>query len=347
MNNEKPNTTLKDVAKLVGMHQTTVSRALSPLTCHLVNEETVKMIKEAAKSLNFEPNPIASSLRTKKSMNIGVVIPDLRNPLFTEIVRGVQDTLDSAGYSCFIVNTDGDINKEVKLIKSMKARRVDGLILATARQQSNDLEQILGDLPAVSINRTSANTHLPSVTTDEDHGTKLAVTHLFSKGHVEIAHLAGPTWSSTGSERANAFQREVKAVGLDFDEKSIEYCEAWTVEAGQKGAKFLLNKNKNITAIFAANDLLAMGLYDELAERKLKCPKDISVVGYNDIPFVDRITPALTTIRIPKYEIGSEASRLILSMLIEKSTNSTRHIRLTPELKVRHSTSGPRTLISV
>ena len=347
MNNKKPNTTLKDVAKLVGMHQTTVSRALSPLTSHLVNEETVKMIKEAAKSLNFEPNPIASSLRTKKSMNIGVVIPDLRNPLFTEIVRGVQDTLDSAGYSCFIVNTDGDINKEVKLIKSMKARRVDGLILATARQQSNDLEQILGDLPAVSINRTSANTHLPSVTTDEDHGTKLAVTHLFSKGHVEIAHLAGPTWSSTGSERANAFQREVKAVGLDFDEKSIEYCEAWTVEAGQKGAKFLLNKNKNITAIFAANDLLAMGLYDELAERKLKCPKDISVVGYNDIPFVDRITPALTTIRIPKYEIGSEASRLILSMLIEKSTNSTRHIRLTPELKVRHSTSGPRTLISV
>ncbi len=347
MNNEKPNTTLKDVAKLVGMHQTTVSRALSPLTCHLVNEETVKIIKEAAKSLNFEPNPIASSLRTKKSMNIGVVIPDLRNPLFTEIVRGVQDTLDSAGYSCFIVNTDGDINKEVKLIKSMKARRVDGLILATARQQSNDLEQILGDLPAVSINRTSANTHLPSVTTDEDHGTKLAVTHLFSKGHIEIAHLAGPSWSSTGSERANAFQREVKAVGLDFDEKSIEYCEAWTVEAGQKGAKFLLNKNKNITAIFAANDLLAMGLYDELAERKLKCPKDISVVGYNDIPFVDRITPALTTIRIPKYEIGSEASRLILSMLIEKSTNSTRHIRLTPELKVRHSTSGPRTLISV
>lgn len=347
MNNEKPNTTLKDVAKLVGMHQTTVSRALSPLTSHLVNEETVKMIKEAAKSLNFEPNPIASSLRTKKSMNIGVVIPDLRNPLFTEIVRGVQDTLDSAGYSCFIVNTDGDINKEVKLIKSMKARRVDGLILATARQQSNDLEQILGDLPAVSINRTSANTHLPSVTTDEDHGTKLAVTHLFSKGHIEIAHLAGPSWSSTGSERANAFQREVKAVGLDFDEKSIEYCEAWTVEAGQKGAKFLLNKNKNITAIFAANDLLAMGLYDELAERKLKCPKDISVVGYNDIPFVDRITPALTTIRIPKYEIGSEASRLILSMLIEKSTNSTRHIRLTPELKVRHSTSGPRTLISV
>ena len=190
MNNEKPNTTLKDVAKLVGMHQTTVSRALSPLTSHLVNEETVKMIKEAAKSLNFEPNPIASSLRTKKSINIGVVIPDLRNPLFTEIVRGVQDTLDSAGYSCFIVNTDGDINKEVKLIKSMKARRVDGLILATARQQSNDLEQILGDLPAVSINRTSANTHLPSVTTDEDHGTKLAVTHLFSKGHVEIAHLA-------------------------------------------------------------------------------------------------------------------------------------------------------------
>ena len=347
MNNEKPNTTLKDVAKLVGMHQTTVSRALSPLTSHLVNEETVKMIKEAAKSLNFEPNPIASSLRTKKSMNIGVVIPDLRNPLFTEIVRGVQDTLDSAGYSCFIVNTDGDINKEVKLIKSMKAILVDGLILATARQQSNDLEQILGDLPAVSINRTSANTHLPSVTTDEDHGTKLAVTHLFSKGHVEIAHLAGPTWSSTGLERANAFQREVKAVGLDFDEKSIEYCEAWTVEAGQKGAKFLLNKNKNITAIFAANDLLAMGLYDELAERKLKCPKDISVVGYNDIPFVDRITPALTTIRIPKYEIGSEASRLILSMLIEKSTNSTRHIRLTPELKVRHSTSGPRTLISV
>ena len=347
MNNEKPSVTLKDVAKLVGMHQTTVSRALSPLTKHLVNEDTVKMIQQAAKSLNFEPNPIASSLRTNKSMNIGVVIPDLRNPLFSEMVRGVQDTLDSAGYSCFIVNTDGDINKEAKLIKSMKARRVDGLILATARQQANGLEQIIGDLPAVSINRTSTYTHLPSVTTDEDHGTKLAVNHLFSKGHVQIAHLAGPAWSSTGAERANAFQRDIKSVGIEFDEKSVEYCEAWSIEAGKKGAKILLDKYKEVTAIFAANDLLAMGLYDELAERKLKCPKDISVVGYNDIPFVDRISPPLTTIKIPKYEIGSEASRLILSMLIEKSNDFTRHIRLTPELKVRNSTSTPRTSVNV
>ena len=347
MTNEEKSVTLKDVAKLVGMHQTTVSRALNPQTAHLVNEATVKLIRDAAKSLNFEPNPIASSLRTKKSMNIGVVIPDLRNPLFTEIVRGVQDTLDAAGYSCFIVNTDGDINKEVKLINSLKARRVDGLILATARQQSHGLDQVLGELPAVSINRTSTNTHLPSVTTDEDHGTKLAVTHLYSIGHKEIAHLAGPTWSSTGLERASAFQREIKAVGIEFEESSIEYCETWTIEAGKKAAKILLDRSPNVTAIFAANDLIALGLYDELSERKIKCPRDISVVGYNDIPFVDRMDPALTTIRIPKYEIGSEASRLILSMLVEKSNSFMRHIRLTPELKIRQSTSAPRKLAHV
>jgi len=342
MNKPHSSVTLKDVAKLVGLHQTTVSRALNPVTSHLVNEETVRIIKEAAKSLNFEPNPIASSLRTKKSMIIGVVIPDLRNPLFTEMVRGVQDTLDSAGYTCFIVNTDGDVNKESKLVSSMKNRRVDGLILATARQQSSGLEEIIGQLPAVSINRTSTNTHLPSVTTDEDHGTKLAVTHLYSKGHTEIAHLAGPTWSSTGLERAAAFQREIKSVGLNFDESIIEHCEAWTIESGKKSAKILLDRNPNITAVFAANDLLALGLLDELAERKLKCPRDISIVGYNDIPFIDRIDPALTTIKIPKYEIGSEASRLILSMLVEDSNSFTRHIRLTPELKIRQSTAGPR-----
>jgi LacI family transcriptional regulator len=109
----------------------------------------------------------------------------------------------------------------------------------------------------------------------------------------------------------------------------------------------LLDRSPDVTAVFAANDLIALGLYDELAERKIKCPRDLSVVGYNDIPFVDRMDPSLTTIRIPKYEIGSEASRLILSMLVEKSNSFMRHIRLTPELKIRHSTSAPKKLAHV
>ncbi len=328
--------TLKDIAKKVGIHPATVSRALNPRTAHLVNPATVVKVKKAAAALNYLPNPMAAGLRTSRSHTIGVVIPDLNNPLFPGMVRGIQDTLGRAGYTPLLVNTDNDPDIESHLIASLSARRVDGFILATARRDHPLLAQLSEKFPIVLINRVSESVQLPSVAADEQHGIRLAIEHLYGLGHREIAHVAGPTWSSTGHERSQSFTRSMKDHGL-ATAKRISAVSSWSIE---ECASRLIKADPSITAIVAANDQLALGSIAAIKGMKLRCPRDISVVGYNDMPFMDIVDPPLTTVRVPQNDIGSEAARLLLSMLVEEGSTSVKQVRLTPELIVRHSTSA-------
>jgi LacI family transcriptional regulator len=333
--------TLKDIAKKVGLHPATVSRALNPKTSHLVNPATVAKVRKAASALDYVPNPMASGLRTSRSHTIGVVIPDLTNPLFPGMVRGIQDTLSHAGYTPLLVNTDNDPGSEESVVSSLSARRVDGFIMATARRNHPLLAELAQKFPIVLINRVTDSAQVSSVTADEQHGIRLAVEHLCGLGHTQIAHLAGPVWSSTGHERQQAFARAMRDNGLTAARKPPAV-DAWNVEAATKTATALLEGNPNTTAIVCANDQLALGAV--LAAKKLrrKCPKDLSVVGYNDMPFMDLVDPPLTTVRVPQHDIGAEAARLLLSLLVEDGAMPTKHVRLTPELMVRGSTAPPR-----
>jgi LacI family transcriptional regulator len=333
--------TLKDVAKKLGIHPATVSRALSPRTSHLVSAETVARVRKAAAAMDYVPNAMASGLRTSRSHTIGVVIPDLTNPLFPGMVRGIQDTLSRVGYTPLLVNTDGDPEVEARVVASLSARRVDGFILATARRDHPLLVELSQKYPVVLINRVTESMQLPSVASDEQHGIRLAVEHLYALGHRDIGHVAGPVWSSTGHERSQAFTRAMRDHDLVVARRIVAV-DSWDIDAAKQAALRLLASEPELTAVVSGNDQLALGVIAAARHLKLRCPRDISVVGYNDMPFMDIVDPPLTTVRVPQHDIGSEAARLILSLLVEDAGTPVKQVRLTPELIIRKSTAPIR-----
>lgn len=338
MNDRPP--TLRDVADAAGVHPATASRALNPDTRRLVNIETAERVIQVAQALGYRPNPIARSLKTARSGSIGLVIPDLTNPLFPPIVRGIEDVLGPAGYSAWIVNTDNDPDREVAQIESLRRRHVEGLIVATARLEHPFLDGLAaGGLPLVLVNRRMARGDVPSVTADDAAGVALAVRHLVELGHRRIAHLAGPQDTSTGRTRALAYRQALADHDLPDDPRLTVECRSWTEAAGARALHDLLDSGAAVTAVLAGNDLIALGCYDTLTERSARCPDDLSVVGFNDMPYADKLNPPLTTVRIPHYAIGVEAAQLLLDRLRDPQRHP-RSVLLPLTLVVRGSTAA-------
>jgi LacI family transcriptional regulator len=330
--------TLRDVAAAARVHPATASRALNPGTRLLVSEETARRVTEAAERLGYRPNPVARSLRTRRSHTIGVLIPDLNNPLFPPIVRGLEDKLTANGYVALIGNTDLDSTREQMVFDQMRARHVDGFVLATATLHDTVLaEAAEADLPVVLMNRTAQGYPFSSVSVDNEQGERAAVDHLVSLGHARIGHIAGPQNVSTGVARLRAFVDGVRAHGLAAEEAQIAYATGYSVDEGLRCGRELLASNPGLTAIVAGNDMLAVGCYGAFDELGLRCPEDISVIGFNDMPFIDRLRPPLSTVRFPHYKLGTEAAKLLLER-IEDADSPVKILYLAPELVVRGST---------
>jgi LacI family transcriptional regulator len=333
--------TLRDVADAAGVHPATASRALNPATRGLVNADTARRVIKVAEGLGYRPNPIARGLKTSKSSTIGLVIPDLTNPLFPPIVRGIEDVLEPAGYSGLIVNTDNDLQREQAQIELLRSRQVEGLIIATALLEHPLLDRLHREgVPMVMVNRRPEGLDIPSITPDDASGIELAVSHLAALGHRRIAHLAGPSTTSTGMARLRAFRNAVRDRDLDSDPALVVSCDSWTEQAGADALRGLLDAGTDLTAVVAGNDLIALGCYDVFAERSISCPGEISVVGFNDMPFLDKLAPPLTTIAIPHHQIGAEAARLLLDAIAEP-TRGARSVLLPLTLVVRGSTAPP------
>lgn len=334
--------TLRDVAERARVHPATASRAFNPETRHLVNDRTAARVQQAAQALGYRPNPIARSLKTARSASVGLVIPDLTNPLFAFIARGVEDVLRTVGYSAWIVNTDNDPGREADGVESMRSRNVEGFVFATAHLQHPLIEQMSdAGTPLVLVNRRVARADIPSVAPDDSAGVGMAMRHLVELGHREIAHLAGPQELSTGLNRLRGYRQALDEQGLEYAPERVVVCSSFTEVAGAEAFRELLSRQVDFTAVLAGNDLLAMGCYDALAEHGLRCPGDVSVVGFNDVQFVDKLTPPLTTVRLPHYELGAEAARLLLEELREPRRHP-RSVLLPLSLVVRGSTApGP------
>ena len=334
--------TLRDVAARAGVHPATASRALNPETRLLVREDTARRVLEAAESLGYHPNPVARSLRTRRSHTVGVLIPDLTNPLFPPIVRALEDRLAAAGYVALIGNTDGEGERERLVFQQMRARHVDGMVLATAHLSDPLLaEAARTGLPVVLVNRMAQDHSLPSVSVDNDSGMRMAVAHLIAQGHRRIAHIAGPQEVSTGLSRYRGFVAAMGTHGLAADPDLIVTAKAFSIEEGLRCTRALLERRADCTAVAAGNDMLAVGCFAALEEVGLNCPADMSVVGFNDMPFIDRLRPPLTTIRFPHYQVGTEAAQLLLER-IGGQGGPVRVIYLAPELVVRGSTAPAR-----
>ena len=235
--------------------------------------------------------------------------------------------------------TDNIVSREMDAVATMRARQVDGLILATARRDDPLIAECLKDkLPVVLVNRTADADGVSSIVNDDALGISLAVRHLKALGHRRIAHIAGPQTLSTGNARREGFLSVMGAKELLPDQKLIAETNAFSEDEGLRAAAQLISNGQEFTAIVAANDLLALGAYEAIADAGLSCPGDISVTGFNDMPFVDRLSPPLTTIRIPHYELGREAARRLIE-LIEAPDSPARATALRPELIVRGSTA--------
>ena len=333
--------TLKDVAEAAGVHSATASRALNPDTRGAVNVETARRVFKAAESLGYRTNPIARSLKTARTRTVGLLIPDLTNPLFPPIVRGADEVLNERGYTALVASTDNDAEREQRLVDSLLARQVEGLIVATAHMEDPLLERLwAGDVKIVQVNRRVESLDIPSVVPDDAAGIRQAVEHLVGLGHTTIAHLGGPRTTSTGAARARAFRHAMRDSGLAEDPSLIVECPYWQEACGADALRVLLNRGAEFTAVVAGNDLIALGCYDVFAERGITCPNEISVVGFNDIPFLDKLAPPMTTVRIPQFDLGAEAARMLLSCIDEPSRRPG-SVLLPVSLVLRGSTASP------
>jgi LacI family transcriptional regulator len=333
--------TIRDVARVAEVHPGTVSRALNEQTRALVNPETAERVIRAAEQLGYRPNRIASGLKTNRSYTVGVLIPDLTNPLFPPIMRGIEDGLEEAGYTLLTVNTDNDPERERRHMEALRARQVDGFIAATARLHVELLAEVAASgTPVVLVNRSLEDGSLPAVTVNDRQGIRLAVDHIVGLGHERIAHVAGPQNVSTGHRRYLGFVEAMAAAGLEAPAERISFATAFTEPDGASACEELLAHEPRLTAIVAANDRLALGCYDTLEAHGLRCPEDVSIVGFNDMPFVDRLRPPLSTVRVPQREIGAVAADLLLQRLSD-GTQTAREILLEPSLIIRGSTAPP------
>ncbi len=331
---------LTDVAQAAGVHPGTASRALNPHTQRLVSADTVRQVTRAAGRLGYIPNAQARGLRTARSYLIGVVVPDITNPLFSMILRGAEQVLTTAGYTVVLSDTNNDARGERSQIEALLARGTDGFILATAEWDDPLLDDLRARaIPAVLANRNTARGPWSYVGGDERAGITLAVEHLVGLGHRRLLHLGGPQHLSTGRERAEAFRVATRTNGLRGAGARVKVCRAFTEAGGAEAMEAALNSPDHFTAVVAANDLIALGALDALQARGLQCPRDISVTGFNDMPFADRLTPPLTTVRLPLEEMGRVAARVLLDDLRGEASVSARHSTLlSVELVVRGST---------
>ena len=339
----KRRATLKDVARVAGVHLSTVSRALNPRTEHRLTPAVVEQIRKISRELDYRPNAAAHSLRTNRTRTIGVVVPDITNPVFPPIIRGIEDALAKRGYFAILANTDGHLAQETEIVDLLRARGVDGLILASVEREDATVSRLAADgLPIVTVNRRVDDPAVSSVVNDEDSGILEVLRHLISLGHKRIANLAGPQAISTGIDRYLAFERHRRALKLDPDADLVVFAAGFNEEEGYEKTKSLLARKRKFTALVAANDRLAIGAIAALRRHDFDCPRDISVTGYNDMPLVDRLSPALTTVRIQQYEVGFEAAGALVH-LIESPADlrCPRHIVRPVTLVVRASTGRP------
>jgi LacI family transcriptional regulator len=294
----------------------------------------------SAKALGYRQNKLAAALRGGQSRVIGVCLPDIENPVFPPIVRGIEEEMSAAGYGVLIANVAGTIKEQERMLEQMLERRVDGLILATAARQDPLVRRtLLQRMPVVLVNRSLEGGEVAEVVNDDLLSLQLAVDHLVALGHEHIAHLAGPSRLATGHARVLGFEIAMKR--HDVNPNVVPEATEFTREAGRLACEQLIARHKSVTAIIAGNDLIALGCYDVFAEASINCPADMSLIGHNDMPLLDMLHPPLTTVRIQHREMGRHAARLLLNVINAPNSPPLR-ITLPPQLIPRGSTAAPR-----
>jgi LacI family transcriptional regulator len=332
---------MADVAREAGVSLMTVSRVVN--NKGEVSPATRQRVLEIIDRVGYRPSSIARGLATQRTHTLGLVIPDVGNPFFSDVARGAEQVAYAQGYNVFLCNTDEDARRELAVLQSLDERRVDGVVLCSSRLDDAELRAVVARHPAVVlVNRrletedeVPAENNLGVVMLDDVTGGKTGTQHLLNSHHRAIGFLAGPPASRSGHQRAIGYRVALSAAGAPDNPAWVLPCSA-DVDGGYRAARDLLTAHLELTALFCYNDLVAVGALQACVDLGSQVPDDIAIVGFDDIPLAALVTPPLTTCCVHRYELGKQAMRLLIDR-IRGDTGQTTEVLLRPELVIRAS----------
>ncbi|MBI5305416.1 MAG: LacI family DNA-binding transcriptional regulator [Chloroflexi bacterium] len=326
---------IKDVASKSGVSVATVSRVLNnnPRVKPHLRERILQTIDQ----LGYQPSGIARNMRSQSVRVIGLVISDIQNPFFTALVRAVEDVAYENQYTVLLCNSDENLQKEQLYIDVLSRERVAGVIIVPTGKNCSPLLNLR--MPVVMVDRTVPGIITDSVVLDNVAGAYAATKHLIELGHQRIGLVGAPLGVSVGVERRKGYEKALRAHKLRVDEALIRAGD-FKEQGGYEATLALLELAPRPTAIFAVNNLMTMGAFQAIAEKKLRIPQDISVIGFDDMPWLTLLTPPLTAVRQPTYEIGAQAAQLLFARM-QNTALPTQTRVFKPELIVRGSTAAP------
>ncbi len=324
--------TIHDVAKRAGVAPITVSRVIN--NSGYVSKETRECVEAAIAELGYVPNMLARSLRSKRTHTLALVLTDITNPFWTTVARGVEDAANDGGFNVILCNTDESETEQAKYLTVLLQKQVDGILLVPARSTAEPVELIQKQgVPVVVLDRRVPHAQVDVVRGDSERGAYRLIGLLLTLGHRRIAMLAGPQTVSTAVDRVAGYRRALAEAGLDADVELIYYGE-YTQAGGYEMTQQVLTTTPWPTALFAANNFIAIGALRALRDAGLRVPEDMALVCFDDLPAID---PSLTVAAQPAYEMGQRATELLLARLSGQAPKEYQEIVLPTEMIVRSS----------
>src|SRR5271170_1772665 len=301
-----------------------------------VGEKLRKRVEAAIRKLNYRPNLIARSLANQRTHTIGMIVPDIANPFFPMVVRGAEDAAQKHGYNLLLCNSDDNLEKEEKAVELLLSKRVDGILLTKAADDFRpELRQMIGEvnIPFVLVMRTYPKLTKDAVITDDYQGAHDAVCHLARAGRRRIGLISGPLKISNAKARWQGFHDALQAQGLPFDPQLVMEGD-YRIDSGFRAGHALLSHRPD--GIYVANHLMTIGLLQAAEEMGLSCPDDFGLVSFDDYPWLGVFRPRLTTVELPKHQLGSEAAELLIRRITGDTSKAVVR-KLQPELRIRES----------
>lgn len=327
--------TIKDVAREAKVSVTTISRVLNNKPD--VSEATKKKVEKAIKKLGYNPNRVARGLVLRKTNSIGLIIPDINNPFFPEVIKGVERTAKKLGYSLILCNTDNDKIEEKESIFLLRSKQVDGIILSLSLENKEVLKELEKDkFPIVQIDRRIKDSIYPAITIDNKSSAYIAAEYLIKQGHRKIGHITGDLKTETAIDRLNGFKQALRDHHISCKKEWLLEGD-YSKESGKEMMEKIIKLKDRPTALFLANDLMAFGAYETIYNYNYSIPEDFSIIGHDNIEITSFVRPGLTTMDQPKYRLGEIAAKNLINIIENKDKNTFQNVILKNAMIVRDS----------
>ena len=329
--------TIKDIAKMADVSTATVSKIVNHKDQN-ISQATRQKVLDLIEIHNYVPNRVASSMITKKTHSIGLIIPDITNPFFPEVARGVEDYANKEGYHVVLCNSDNDLDKEVSYIGMLQEKMVDGIIFTSSSLRNKISKEFIKlQIPVITVDRDITGMRAQGkITVDNTSGAYQGVSYMIERGYKKILHLGGPMTSKPALDRFEGYKNALDDHGIKYDER-LFFEGSYNADWGYEGVIEAISNNVEFDGIFCGNDMIAIGAIKALNEKGISVPGKVGVMGFDDIYMATVVTPNLTTVCQPNYQMGYKAAEMLIELIRHPETKMT-DVVLTTKLVIREST---------